>query len=40
MCDTFYVCARTEEAAFAREHGEDGVWVLVEKAECGDGVLD
>jgi hypothetical protein len=34
--DTFNVCAGREEAPFAREHGEDGVWVVVEFAQAGD----
>lgn len=32
--DTFDVCARAKEAALACQHCEDGVWVIIEDAEC------
>lgn len=38
--DTFYICTGGEEAPLARQHGEHGVWVLIEDAEGIDGVGD
>jgi hypothetical protein len=38
--DTFDICAGAEEATFAREHREDGVWVVVEGAQPRNDVLD
>ena len=40
VCDTFDICASTEKTTFSSDHGEDGIWVIIEKAKCGDGVLD
>lgn len=38
--DTFDICAGAEEAALARDHREDGVGVLIERAQRRNGVLD
>ena len=40
MCDTFDICTSAEESAFAGDYGEDGVWMLIENAKSGYGVLN
>lgn len=40
VSDTLDICAGGEEAALARQHCENRVWVLVQHTQRGDGVGD